>query len=69
MLKVTIQPLPVQDTGRYPTYYAVDTGSVKVGPAGELTLVASREEGYPTEFRIYAPGTWKEVNIEPVAGE
>jgi hypothetical protein len=66
MLKVTIQPTePVN--GAYPTYY-VENDGVNVGPGGELTLVAafSAEDGAPTEFRIYAPGTWKEINAEQV---
>jgi len=66
MLKVTIQPtVPVN--GAYPVYYTENDG-VNVGTGGELTLVAgfSEEDGAPVEFRIYAPGTWKEVNVEEV---
>jgi hypothetical protein len=65
MLKVTIQP--TNHIGTYPTYY-VESDGVSVGMAGELTLVAgfSDEDGTPSEFRIYAPGTWKEINVEQV---
>lgn len=66
MLKATIKPTePVN--GAYPTYY-VENDGVNVGPGGELTLVASfGEEGFvPVEFRIYAPGTWTQVDVEQV---
>ena len=67
-LKVTIQPTDHQG-GLYPVFYALDDG-VKVGEVGELVLVSARStvvghaSDVPTEFRIYAPGTWKEVNSE-----
>jgi hypothetical protein len=65
-LKVTIQPKDHQG-GAWPVYYTEDDG-VYVGPNGELQLVAgsSEETGDPNEFRIYAPGTWKEVNVEQI---
>jgi hypothetical protein len=53
-------------SGSYPNYYTIDSG-VKVGPAGELMLVAQEaNDGTPLEFRIYAPGTWKEINVDQV---
>jgi hypothetical protein len=66
MLKVTIKPTETIN-GAYPTYYTENKG-VNVGPSGELTLVAgfSEEDGTPVEFRVYAPGTWREINAEPV---
>jgi len=66
-LKVTIQPTG-HDIGKYPTYFAFNgPKGITVGPAGELTLVASRDQfGDPSEFRIYAPGTWREINVEEV---
>jgi hypothetical protein len=64
-LKATIQTTDYQ-CGLYPVFYALDNG-VKVGSIGELVLVSARDEAdKPTEFRIYAPGTWKEVNVEYV---
>ena len=67
MLKATIQPSDPEFRGNYPTYY-VEKDGVNVGPAGELILVAgfSDEDDSPTEFRIYAPGAWKEINVEQV---
>jgi len=65
-LKVTIQPTePVN--GAYPVYY-VEHDGVSVGEAGELILVSSfnEEDDSPVSFRIYAPGTWKEINVEEV---
>lgn len=69
MLKVTIKPT-VDVLGTYPTYYTENDG-VNVGMAGELTLVAgfNEEDGSAREFRIYAPGTWKEINVEGVNEE
>lgn len=64
-LKVTIQPAG-HDIGQYPVFYAMEDG-VHVGAAGELHLVADETNGgSPLEFRIYAPGTWKEINVEQV---
>jgi len=66
MLKVTIRPIePVN--GAYPTYY-IENDGVNIGPAGELTLVASfsDEDATPVEFRIYAPGTWAQIDAELV---
>jgi hypothetical protein len=69
-LKVTIQPTK-HDSGNYPVFYALNDG-VTVGPAGELKLVSTRTgplaevEGLATEFRIYAPGTWREINVEEI---
>lgn len=63
-LKATIQTGDL--VGLYPTYF-VEQDGVHVGQAGELTLVAGfDEDSNPTEFRIYAPGTWKQVNVEQV---
>ena len=64
-LKVTIKP-EGHDIGNYPVYYTLNGAlGVKVGHAGDLTLVASRDHfGEPTEFRVYAPGSWKEINVE-----
>jgi len=46
-----------------PVYYALTNG-VKVGPAGELTLVSEcNMHGVPLEYFIYAPGTWSEVSV------
>ena len=60
-LKVTIQPTG-EWAGLYPTYYTLDDG-VKVGQAGELMLISLVDEkSNPLEFRIYAPGTWKDIN-------
>lgn len=56
-LKVTIQPKPA-DGHLYPVYYTANDG-VKIGLAGELTLTS--ELG---KFRIYAPGTWAEIDAE-----
>lgn len=71
-LKVTIQPTGHNHTsGLYPVFYTLNDG-VTVGPAGELMLVATRTgplaevEGLPTEFRIYAPGCWREINVEEI---
>jgi len=66
MLKATIKPAD-HVNGAYPTYY-VESDGVNVGVGGELTLVAAfSDDGFlPVEFRIYAPGTWKEVNVEQV---
>ncbi len=64
-LKVTIQPTN-HPGGNYPVFYALEDG-VHVGAAGELHLVAGETDGgTPLEFRIYAPGTWKEINVEQV---
>lgn len=71
-LKVTIQPTGhTANDGRYPVYYTLNDG-VTVGPAGELMLVSTRTgpiskvEGLAMEFRIYAPGTWREINVEEI---
>ena len=63
-LKVTIQPT-VQDDEDDPVYYALNNG-VEVGASGELLLVSDRRAGKPIEFRIYGPGTWREINVELV---
>jgi len=69
-LKVTIQPADLEFSGRYPTYFVPDAESVIVGPNGELKLVAeSSGDGQTAEFRIYAPGTWKEINVSTVSEE
>lgn len=63
MIKVTVQENP-HSGGNYPTYYIVNDGVV-VGPAGDLTLISMwhpDDNQVPVEFRIYAPGTWKEIN-------
>ena len=70
-LKVTIQTVrntahsadpDVLNAGAYPVFYALNDG-VNVGQAGELVLTSVvNRDGDPVEFRIYAPGTWKEVN-------
>lgn len=65
-LKATIK-LMNSDSPIYDHYFTVE-GGVIVGPAGELQLVASHNCD-PLEFRIYAPGTWKEVNVFPVSEE
>lgn len=68
-LKVTIIPSDMGWTGNYPTYLVDSEGGVGVGPAGELLLVANfakdanKKQLGPLDFRIYAPGTWKEVNV------
>jgi len=70
MLKAIIKPTG-HVNGTYPTYY-IENDGVNVGPAGELTLVAAfadKESGWngtPVEFRIYAPGTWAQVDVEQV---
>lgn len=66
MLKVTIRPTE-HVNGAYPTYFVEDDG-VNVGTAGELTLVSAFSDGgiLPVEFRIYAPGTWTQVDAEQV---
>ena len=66
MLKATIIPTNFAG-GQYPGYYTENDG-VKVGPAGELTLVAAFDEKgiNPQEYRIYAPGAWVEINVEQV---
>ena len=65
-LRVTIQTTDHKG-GTYPVFYTLDDG-VSVGPVGELTLVSVRQcvalGGHPLEFRVYAPGTWREVNVE-----
>lgn len=68
MLKVIIQPLP-EVPGTYPTYFVKSRRNVQIGTAGELILVSQGSADNPQEFRIYAPGTWKEVNVVPVDGE
>ena len=64
-LRVVIQPAG-DYVGNYPVFYTMDQPKgVTVGPAGELILVA--EENIcdnASRFRIYAPGTWKEINVE-----
>lgn len=64
-LFATVIPTNVQPGERYPTYIAM-SGGISVGPAGDLLLASRKEYGAPIEFRIYAPGTWKEVNVTPV---
>jgi hypothetical protein len=57
MYKVVIIPVSSEATA-YPIYFVPTTDSMMVGPVGELVL----EKDASTK-RIYAPGTWKEVNI------
>lgn len=67
-LKVTIQPMDVCDINRYPVYYAGE-GGVEVLPSGALQLTSRWQVGWPAEFRIYAPGTWREINVKQVDNE
>lgn len=52
------------------TYFTLE-GGVSVGPAGELRLVAAAApvSGHSLQFRIYAPGTWQEVDVSLVSEE
>jgi hypothetical protein len=62
-LKVTVQEMP-DHGGDYPVYYALD-GGVEVLPCGalQLTSMVHPDDKKPVEFRIYAPGTWREANV------
>jgi hypothetical protein len=64
-LKVTIQPTG-HETGKYPVYFTFNgPKGVSIGPAGELILVSEVDNlNQPSGFRIYAPGAWKEINVE-----
>ena len=64
-LKVTINF--ASDFSKFgPTiFYATDKDSVIVGRSGELRVISVFDrDNNPVEFRIYAPGTWAEVNTE-----
>lgn len=68
-LKVTIHPSDSDFRGNYPIYFTFNNG-VEVLPCGALKLTADRDaDGNSTTFRIYAPGAWKEVNIEDAGDE
>lgn len=65
-LKVIIQPGDGH-AGMYPVYKVMNDG-IHVGPGGELILASKIDvNGNMIEGRIYAPGAWKEINIEPSA--
>lgn len=57
----------VPDRAYEDTIYAL-LGGVKVGAAGELVIVASKdaETDKPDDFFIYAPGQWRRVSVNRV---
>jgi hypothetical protein len=62
---MTLAAYVIKDNGdSEPAIYCVQDG-VNVGRAGELVLISSRNDlGLATEMQIYAPGTWREVNVQ-----
>ncbi len=62
---MTIVANVTDDKGHEDTHYCLDDGVLNP-PNGSLVLIYDRNEaGHIQEGHIYAPGTWKQVNIAP----